>query len=37
MVSIDNLDDVWDEPDDEDDEIVLWKYSFYYIKVRRKK
>ena len=33
MVDIDGLDDVWSEPDDEDDEIVLWKYGFLYIKV----
>jgi hypothetical protein len=33
MISIDGLDDVWSEPDEDDDEIVMCKYSFYYIKV----
>lgn len=33
MVDIDGLDDVWSKPDEDNDEIVMWKYSFYYIKV----
>lgn len=28
MVDIDGLDDVWSEPDEKDNEIVLWKYGF---------